>query len=146
MSELRFSFGTTATDTVWFSALWEDRTPAWTSPEVNVKTFIFLSGASEPQVMPSGVSTLTWRLHFDTLDDYWAMLAKLTTTATLTVPANVQTHRGTERPIHGEDYVDLPGTMLLGLSADAPDPDGQIEAVATFQRHIDPATGLLVSS
>lgn len=145
-TDLLFSFGTTEPDTVWFAALWDDPTPAWTSPTVNANTFVFLGGGSDTQIMPTGPSTLTWRLHFDTLDDYWMMLAKLTLTQTLTVPANVQSHRGAHRTIHGRGYIELPSTTLIRLDADAPNPDGEIEAVATWQRHIDPATGLLVSS
>lgn len=150
MSELRFSFGTVATGIVWFGALdVGTSTPAWTAPEVNARTFVIPGSfppVSEIEIISIGPSSLTWRLHFDSLDDYHAMLAKLTTTDTLTVPENVQSHKGTYRPIHGEGYIELTGTTLLGLDADAPDPEGSIEAVATWQRHIDPATGLVVSS
>ena len=80
------------------------------------------------------------------MDDYRAMLAKLGTADNLTVLANVQTHPGTYQEISGLGYVELPGTLLLSLDADTPEPDGDLEAIATFQRHIDPATGAVVSS
>lgn len=147
---MRFSFGTTTTGVVWFGVRADEgsRPPAWSSPQLNARTFV-IPGAfpprSETQIVSVGPSTLRWRLYFPTLDDFHSMMAKLGTTDTLTVLANVQSHKGTYREIHGTGYVDLPDTLLLALDANAPEIDGQIEATATFQRHIDPETGLVVS-
>lgn len=143
-----FSFGSTSTGIVWFRVLMDrDRLEAWTTPEVNYRTYVFPGSfppRSETEIISIGPSQITWRLAFDSLDDYWAMLAKLGTASTLTVPDKTQSHRGPYTEIHGRGYVRLSNTLLLELNADSPDPDGTIEAVATFQRHIDPVTGEVV--
>lgn len=149
--EMRFSFGTTDTGIVWFGVRAEEgsRPPAWTSPEVNARTYVFPGSfppKSETEIISIGPSQLRWRLYFPTMDDFHAMQAKLGTTDTLTVLANVQSHRGTYQEIHGLGYIQLPGTLLLALDEDSPEIHGPMEAVATFQRHIDPATGAVVSS
>lgn len=146
-----FAFGTPDTGIVWFRVRAEDghRPPAWSSPEVNARTFVFPGSfppKSETQVISIGPAQLRWRLYFDSVDAFQEMMTKLGTTSTLTVLHNVQSHSGTYRDIHGVGYVDLPGTTLMALDAEAPEVDGQIEAIATFQRHIDPATGAVVSS
>ena len=142
-------FGTVDTGRAFFGVLYESsRLAAWTAPAVNARTFTFPGSfppKSETQIVSIGPSTLTWRLEFDSLDDYWALLAKLGTTDTLTVPRHVQSHKGECFEQHGMTYVRLPGTTLLSLDADAPNPDGTIEAVGVFSRHIDPATGEVVT-
>ena len=147
---LRSSFGSLATGVSWFSIRYDgDRLPSWSAPAVNARTFVIPGSfppVSETQIVSIGPSTVQWRLWFPTLDDYWAMLAKLGTVDTLTVPLHVQSHRGTVREDHGLQVVALPSTLLLALDADTPEIDGDIEAVATFQRHIDPVTGLAVSA
>lgn len=145
-----FSFGTVDTGRAWFRVLYDgDKLPGWTAPEVNAVTFVIPGSTpprSETQVVSIGPSTVRWRVAFDSMEDYWTLLAKLATVDVLTAPANVQTHRGNYRETPHGLSIDLPGTILLGLDADTPAPDGYIEAVATFQRHIDPVTGLLVAS
>ena len=140
-------FGTVDSGRAYFGVLYEgQRLPAWTAPAVNARTFTFPGSnppRSETQIVGIGPSTLTWRLEFDGLDEYWTLLAKLGTTDTLTVPKHVQSHKGVCFEQDGTTYVILPGTTLLALDADAPNPDGSIEAVSVWQRHIDPATGAL---
>jgi hypothetical protein len=150
MSTMHFSFGTIATGVAWFGVRAERGTttpPAWTSPEVNARTVVIPGSfppRSEREVISFGLSRVTWRLWFPDDDAYHTMLAKLGTSDVLTVLDRVQSHRGDVVMISDRRYIKLPDTFLATLNADSPDLSGQIEAVATFERHIDPATGWVV--
>lgn len=95
-------------------------------------------------VWPQGHSTVTWRIDLASIADYRALLAKVATVDILGVTDNIQSHAGNTIEGGGQLTVDLPNTLLMGLSNEAMQVDGRMEVDATFLRQLDPVTGLSV--
>lgn len=146
----RESFGSTATGVARFDVLIPGNAngiASWSSPKPNISRRT-IPGSFPPRVETELISfepsSVSWLLSFDTMADYWALLAKLATVDTLTMLANTQSHRGTYISVHGIGYVALSFTMLDDLTDPLVEVDGAIEASAVFTRQIDPRTGLAV--
>lgn len=144
------SFGTIATGIARFW-VYVDQTngnlPNWSSTP-NIRTFTIAGSfppRSEMQLVSFGPSTVTWKLECATRVDYMALLAKLGASDTLTVLANTQTHPGVYEDIVGVGFDHLTGTTLIALGNEQVGVEGEVQLDATFQRHIDPRTGLVVS-
>lgn len=144
----RVGFGIPATnDMVWFGILMEDRSdaiPDWEGSEPNIDVQI-IPGSFPPvvekELISFGPATVTWRLAFDSREDFRRFRARLGTEATLSILAGMQSHIGTHFTIHGRGYEHLPHTTLMRVDGVSAFVDGAVEADATFLRVINPETG-----
>ncbi len=143
-----YSFGTVESGTVSFEIVADGwGIDDWSLPMNIVKTSI--PGASPPitevEVVLTGPSVVTWRLHLDSRADYQALRAKLGTVDTLSIARDLQSHDGAESTVDGVVHVTLPYTLLDGLGRDTEFAlAGWVEVDATFLRQLDPATGSAV--
>ncbi len=87
---------------------------------------------------------VTWRLQFACRHQYYALLARLGTTGTLTVLADYQSLKGTQitRGNPATVYEQLDQVLLRALPVRELHPDGYTEVEATWQRSVDPVTRL----
>lgn len=121
--------------------------PGWSTPG-NIHVHV-IPGAFPPrssiEVVSIEPSVATWHLWLPNRAAYHALLARLTTAATLTVVANTQMHPGTYYELHGFAYEDLPQTTLIGLDNELIASDGVVEVDATFMRQVDPVTMAVIA-
>lgn len=91
-------------------------------------------------------ATVTWRLEFDTRDEYFAFLAKLRTIGTLTVLAGFQSLKGTQETLGNPPrvYEVLDNVKVARISNQALTVDGTTLCTVTFERLVDPVTRLAV--
>ena len=145
-------FGTPATGEAWFDLRVEGRAAKladWTTPLIAATHVIPFATVpvSSVEVIAFGPSTVSWRLWLASREDYRKLRAKLGSTDELMVLANLQS-QGDSQQDAGVLYDVLPQTTLMALDNAEFEIDdcGGCEVTATFQRQIDPATGLAVPS
>lgn len=88
--------------------------------------------------------TVTWRLEFDDVAMYRRFRARLATTGTLTILAGFSSAQGVVEVIQDYRYEHLDGVQLMAIEDVVFDIDGIVSCAATFQRAMDPVTGLAV--
>jgi len=112
----------------------------WTITPVYVENHVPMSNIVVRQYLGNALAKVTWRLLFGCRHHYYALLAKLQQTGTLTVPIGVQSHKGTERTHFDKVYELLANTSILEISDVRHFVDGSVEATVTFARAADPVT------
>lgn len=93
------------------------------------------------QSMGTGPATVTYSVWCDSRAEYDKLRAKQGVSGVLRVIANMQSIRGTQRKVQNVNYEDISNVILTQLSGAKFDPDGPVEARATFMAPINTLTG-----
>lgn len=102
------------------------------------------SNTAVSQYLGTPPATVTWELEFDDVAMFRRFRAKLALSGTLTVLANFGSAQGVVEVIQDRVYEHLDAVQLLEIDGVAFDLDGVVTCSATFQRAMNPLTGLAV--
>lgn len=119
--------------------------PGWHFPTSLVTRPIPGSYRAIVQHMGGGPATLTLRLEFDSEDAFNAFHARLGTEGDLVLLAGFSKARGDRWHQLGRDYDRLDHVLLADIKDDAHEIGGVVTCAATFQRAMNPVTGLAVT-
>lgn len=115
--------------------------PGWEVQVGQVKRMVPGSGLMIRQLITTGPARLSLRIRLDSLDDYLAMQAMLGRTSTLVLLNQFTNARGRTLFEDGCTWEYLDDTTLDELGPPKYELSGRIEAIATFERAFEPATG-----
>lgn len=93
------------------------------------------------QSMGVSAATVTYNVWCDSRAEYAALRAKLNVTGVLRIIANMQSIQGVEKMIQNVKYEDISNVILTQLSGATYEPNGPVQARATFMAPINPLTG-----
>ncbi len=123
----------------------EDVYPGWHFPAAIVTRQIPGSYRSIVQNMGGGPATLTLRLEFATTEAFEAFHARLGTEGNLTLLAGFGKARGYRWQELGRVYDRLDHVLVADIRDEDHAIDGSVECTVTFQRAMNPVTGLAVT-